>query len=363
MHNRKLISIIAILFLSVNLHSVCAQSVKWSVDFNTVFDNREGDRKYTATKTYFRTQLAPEIGLRINDEHSIAGGAVWNQPIGCEWEDYKISPTLYYRFSGMNGWRFSFGMFPRTQLIQQMQDYIWSDVNYYNQRNIRGVLIQYQKPDGYFETVVDWRGMQTKKQRESFNVIARGEWNKPGKVLLTGGVAMMNHLALQEDAPEDQYIVDHFIVNPYVGVNLETVTPLDSFTIKAGPLMSMIRNRADRKWKVPCGGWLEIVGEWKWLGLKNTFYAGKELSPYYTEFGEVLDQGESFYASKFYNRTDVYAYVFRNSFLNLQASLDFVFAEDNFTFYQKLLLRVYFDEKLWKNRKNLSKAEQICNIY
>ena len=79
----------------------------WSVDFKTIFDNREGDAVYNEAQTFFMTQLAPEIGLSIdNGRHTVTGGVVWTQPIGCEWDGHKISPTLYYRYrhGGVEGW-------------------------------------------------------------------------------------------------------------------------------------------------------------------------------------------------------------------------------------------------------------------
>ena len=50
---------------------------------SAVFDNREGDTEYAAAKTFFQTQLAPEIGISLSeDSHRIAAGVVWTQPIG-----------------------------------------------------------------------------------------------------------------------------------------------------------------------------------------------------------------------------------------------------------------------------------------
>ena len=51
-----------------------AQRVTWSIDFGSVFDNREGDHSYTPTETYFFTNLAPEIGLELGERDRIAGG-------------------------------------------------------------------------------------------------------------------------------------------------------------------------------------------------------------------------------------------------------------------------------------------------
>ena len=53
-----------------------AQKLTWSVDFGSVFDNREGDKTYTRAETYFFTSLAPEIGLQFTRRDRIAGGVV-----------------------------------------------------------------------------------------------------------------------------------------------------------------------------------------------------------------------------------------------------------------------------------------------
>ena len=174
-------SLRCIILLSSLLFSLCVDAQKtdlyWGVDMSAVFDNREGDSHLAATKTYFQTQLAPEIGISIdNDRHRVAAGAVWTQPIGCEWDGHRLSPTLYYRYEH-KGIRFAMGMFGREELFEEMPNYIWNDSVKYAQKNIRGVMIGYKNRSGYFQAIVDWRGMRTTTQREAFNIIASGERN------------------------------------------------------------------------------------------------------------------------------------------------------------------------------------------
>lgn len=340
----------------------------WDIDFSSVFDNREGDHDITAAKTYFFTNLAPEAGLRFNTADRIAGGVVWNQPIGCEWDGHRVSPTLYYRHDGRK-WRFSMGMFPRRQLIEEMPGYLWSDSLSYHQNNIRGALVQYVSDKGYFDAYIDWRGMQTRKQREAFNIVFHGQFSPRRNWFGIGGYVQMNHYALQKDAPADQHIVDNFIVNPYLAADLGSKVNTDSLNIRAGLLMTIERNRAveDGGWQTPAGFYLEAVGEWRRFGAKNTLYIGKPLFPsynsssaefldnsaphateedlaanpvIYTLMGPGLYQGEPFYQKKFYDRLNLYAYIIRNRHVSLQASLDFNFTPSSFIFYQRLLLRV-----------------------
>lgn len=313
----------------------------WSVDLSAVFDNREGDTQYADAKTYFQVQAAPEIGISFSeDRHLIAGGAVWTQPIGCEWNGHRISPTLYYRYEN-EGLRFAMGMFGKDKLFEEMPNYIWNDSVNYAQRNIRGAMVGYRNAKGYVQAFVDWRGMQTESQREAFNIIASGERKYWDGKFVWGGLLMMNHLA-KDKSPDhvNQFVVDNFIYNPYIGIDIAKIvkSPLDSCSVRAGALGGLTRDRSDRQWKTPIGIWADVDVRWKFLELQNTFYSGGKLFPYYGTFGAILDQGEPYYAASLYNRTSVYVYFLRRSFVNIKASLDFNIAPSHFNFYQRVMV-------------------------
>ena len=347
---RKCLLIAAILVMASCCCHTVAQQLEWNVDFNTVFDNREGDSRMTDTRTFFHTQLSPEIGVSMFDgTHRLMGGVVWTQPIGSEWYGKRLSPTLYYRYKGGGtGWSVAMGMFPRTLMHRQLPNYVWNDSICYMQRNVRGFMATYDGSDGYFEALVDWRAMQSESRREAFNIIAHGEWQRKGSMLMAGGVAVMNHFALTSNPDPDQHIVDNFLVNPYVGLDFTQRVGLDSLAVRVGALSSITRNRAYDKWKMPVGAWLDVTLRWKWLEWHNTTYAGEKLFPYYSDFGPLLDQGEPYFRSSWYNRTSVYGTIIDNRFVNMRASLDFNLAENNFTFYQRLVVRVYIDSSFRK---------------
>lgn len=332
---------VAIAAVLLTFPSLCrALEPTWSIDFGSVFDNREGDDKMYEDKTFFFTTLAPEIGLRFTPHDRIAGGAVWNQPLENGVKDGKIMPTLYYRHESER-WKFSMGMFPRTQLREPLPGFLWCDSLAYFQRNIRGALVQYEERNGFFDAYIDWRALQTETRREAFNVVFHGEWRPKAKSLLLGGHVMMNHFAKTRHADDSQSIVDNFLVNPYIGIDLSRKTVLDSLIVKAGALVTVERYREYDGWKTPGGFWLDATFEWKFLGLKNSLYAGGKLFPLYGQFGTLLYQGESYYQSSFYNRTDVYARVLKNKFMDLEAQLNFNVAKGNFMFYQRLILNIH----------------------
>ncbi|MDE6511914.1 MAG: hypothetical protein K2L00_07470, partial [Muribaculaceae bacterium] len=265
---------------------------------------------------------------------------VWTQPIGCEWEGHRISPTVYYRYQN-NGLRFAMGMFGRDQLYAEMPNYIWNDSVKYAQRNIRGAMIGYRNGSGYFQAFLDWRGMQTETQREAFNIIAGGERSEAGRRLLWGGLAMMNHLALDKSGNPDQHVIDNLLYNPYIGVDFERTAPglpLDSCALRIGALGALTRDRGDGEWKTPVGVWADLYARWRFLELKNTFYAGGKLYPLYGRYSFILDQGEPYYAASLYNRTSVGVIFLHRKFVEIKASLDFNVAPSHFNFYQRVMV-------------------------
>ncbi len=332
-------------FLPVDSASVPVK-VEWELDFRSVFDNREGDRAYTADRTFFFTQLSPEIGLSMdNGIHRVMGGVVWTQPIGCEFEGHRVSPTLYYLYQSPRNWRFAMGMLPRTLLARELPDYIVSDSTRYFQRNLRSAIIVTENKNGYFQGVLDWRGMQSRTRREAFCVIAQGEWNPSDRVFLSGGLLMLNHLAKQKDAPEDQHVVDNLIFNPYIGVDLSRyVTPFSAMILRAGALMSLTRDRGDADWLKAAGLWSRIDVSWWRLTLTNTLYASsRPLFPLYSRYGSLLNDGEPFYASDFYDRVSLKGSLIKwRDNVNVDASLDFNFTNSGMIFYQRVLLSVNF---------------------
>ena len=340
-------------FISLFLSStLLGQEAVWDVDFRTIFDNREGESEVAAAKTFFLTQLSPSIGISLLDgEHTVMGGVSWTQPIGNEWDGYRISPTLYYQYSkkGLKGF---LGMFPRTLLHRELPDYIWNDSIYYVQRNVRGAGIVNVGKHGYFQAILDWRGMQSRKQREAFNIIAMGEWRNSEQSLISiGGVAMMNHLARREgDELDEEGVVDNFIVNPYLGVDFIRYAPcFKRLDVQLGMLGSVTRDRKfDNRWRVPFGFWMDLRLRWKWLGVREEIYVGGKLFPYYNVYGYILDQGEPYYSSNFYSRTELQGYILDKSFVTLRASLDFHIAGKELMFYQRLILNVHFDGSFGK---------------
>ena len=339
---------VVLLLLLLGQSRTAAQELLWSADFVGFFDNREYKSEYQQSQTLFATRISPEIGIGLDgNRHRIMAGVSWIQPLGSSINESMVRPTAYYRYVG-SSFRMSIGAFPRTQLLASQSDAFVYDSLRYFRPNIQGALFQYSGRNGYAEAYIDWRSMQTRNRREAFLIGLQGEFRSG--VWLAGGEVQMNHLARTKGAPESISVMDDILLHPTVGLNLSRCTPLDSLALRVGYLLGLQRNRGIGTWHHPQGGTADLVLQWRWLGLKNTLYVGQNQYPFYPEFGPLLNQGDPFYQARFYNCTRLYAYLFRNPYVNCLASFNIHCNAGKTDLQQQLVVRVYVDRHTWKHK-------------
>lgn len=334
----------------------------WDIDFLGYFDNREYNTALTSDKTLFGVRISPEVGVEFADSHRLMAGASWVQPFGAEVKESKITPTLYYRYA-KRGFSMTFGLFPRTQLIEKLPSYLQYDSIAICRPNIAGALFQYQAKRGYVEVYIDWTQMQTKMRREAFMVLASGRWTP--KIFILGGYFNMNHLARSSKRVVGEAVMDHISISPYVGADLTSLAPkLDTLSLRVGYYVGIERHRGTGEKHIPNGPLVEFNVAWKYLGLDNTFYYGGDMFPFYGQFAAQMYQGDPFYRSdKWYNQTDVNIYFYRNSFVNCSAKLSFHILPNSFNFQQQLAVRFNLNETIWKDKELRKSRPYLREIY
>ena len=358
--------LIAILTIFLTVPSLAAQEVEWSVDASVLMNNREGGEDYTTPdQTFFFTRLAPEIGVSLNDaEHVLKGGAVWYQPMIDNLEGYKVLPTLYYRYNNAEGWHVTVGLMPRSLMVERMPRYMWSDSLNYCQPNLRGVMAQHIKPTGYAELAIDWRQMQTKRQREAFTAMLNADWRIAGPVRL-GGHIQYSHLAMSRDHAEGEHVNDDLLINPMLSLDLSHRTWLDSLRFSAGAVIAMDRNRGEERWHNHAGVVATATARWRWLQLDETFFSGKDLMPLYPLYGSQLNLGDPYYSYSTYSRTELIFHIVSNRFVDLNGSLMLHAANKTTGFWQQISCRFYIDNHLWKRRHDNAylKSGHLPSLY
>lgn len=359
MKNKGLV--ILFLFAVLGIQPLTAQKFLWEADFVGFFDNREYKSHNQQSQTLFGTRLSPQVGIGTEDgRFRFMAGASWIQPIDTKVKDATIIPTIYFRHITPS-FKMSFGIFPRTQLIEQLPDALFYDSLLYFSPNIRGALFQYERKKGYAEAYVDWRTMQTETDREAFTIILKGRYNMG--LFFLGANVMMNHLARSKNSPDNISVMDDMVFNPYAGIDLSHRTFLDSLSIKCGYLNSLERNRGDGSW-YNCKGFLsEVVLQWRFVGVKNIFYVGENQQPFYRQYGALFNQGDPSYQSS-YNRTNIYCYFYQNSFVSCLASVNLHISKNApMGSQQQLVVRMNLNNLNGSQKKKERQESILKNIF
>lgn len=342
---------LAVLMIAAVAACLCAQAqeLEWSVDFNTVFNNREGGDEMRPDGTYLFTRLSPEVGVSLlshggEAKHKLMGGAIWFQPLTDNLKGYKVLPTLYYQYTARGKWNVVFGMLSRTKLRERLPRYVWSDSMAYHNPNIKGLLVQYEHgARSYAEFFIDWRQLQSENRREAFNVVFDGRRYFGQDCWWIGGLVQYNHLAKRKNAPEDEGVNDDMTINPMVGYDSKPDGRKVSFGVKAGAIVNLERARIDSKWNNVAGFTADASVRWKFLEAEECFYAGKDLFPLYPRFGSQLNMGDTYYRDKIYSRTDLRAHIVQTAFVDLEASVSFHATDKVTGFWQQVACRFYID--------------------
>ena len=327
----------------------------YDVDAAVWFDNREYCGPWQHDQTLIAFRLSPEIGVGLADReggaHRLMAGIHYTQPMGGNWHDARFSPTLYYQYQ-YKGLSMNVGAIPYKYFIRQLPDFMRYDSIAYARPNIQGALVQYQSRHGFVEAMLDWRGMKRVDQREMFRVTIDGEYSYQGFFrYFVGGVAQMNHKANHARPTHREGVCDDDYIAPNIGVDFSAPTPLDALTVRASYIFGYQRQRKYDVTYFPKGMMFELMINWRWLGLKNTFYYGDNLMPFYWIYGADLNQGDPFYQSEIYNRTDFYVYILHKSFINCYFSWNMHWVPQGGLQHQQQLITVFSLDGIKKENK------------
>lgn len=318
----------------------------YNVDFATYFDNREYHEPYQTPQTIFAFRLSPTIGVGMRDalggKHQLVAGLHYTQPMGVNWKEVQVDPTAYYRYQ-YKGFDLNMGMIPYVNRYTTLPDWLLYDSIAYRHPNMLGALFSYHDQRGFVEFMCDWRGMPTPERREMFRLVVDGQYQY--KWFNIGAIGQMNHKANYADTTIHPYegVCDDIILDPYIGFNVSSYTPFDSLSLRAGYIVGFERWREKNINLTPQGFYVELYANWWFVGLKNTFYYGGNLLPFYKEFGPDLHQGDPFYQSRIYNRTDIFLYLYRSSFVNFYFSWNMHYDGHSLANQQQLIVRFSLD--------------------
>ena len=149
------------------------------------------------------------------------------------------------------------------------EDMVQNAWKYFNPL-IKGALFKYTGKRGYIEAYIDWRSRQTTTEREIFTLASSA--NVAYKRVNAGYFLTVNHFARMVEATDDQHVMDNIMFNPHIGFDFSGFAFLDKFTIRAGALVSLNRDRGvgATVWIIPKGFLGDVNMEWKFSGAEST---------------------------------------------------------------------------------------------
>jgi len=310
----------------------------YDVDFTTYFDNREYYKPYQEAQTILNFRLSPQVGLRVLDRiggrHELVAGVSYTQRLGGNWRDVQFDPIAYYHFD-YKGFDVGMGAIPYTRRIAPMPEWLLYDSLTYMHPNIQGALMQYRDERGFVEFMCDWRGAQTPTRQEMFRLLVNGQYQY--KALQVGGLAHMNHKA-SFAAPNHEFVMDDIHAHAYLGADVTRYTPFDSLAVRAGYIFGWQRDREVNESFLNHALIVELYANWWFLGLKNTFYYGDNLQPLRAR-NAFICLGDPFYQARIYNRTDIFAYLYRSSFVNFYFSWNMHYDGYRLQHQQQMIVR------------------------
>lgn len=299
----------------------------YDVDFQYYFDNREFSRTdldIMRSYTIHAVRAVPAIGLRINSDPSVRmrlmAGADFLQNMGersrCVGDEgRKIGigfqePQLYFKIDKLFSrgvFSAAAGIYPAAESEGYYSRAMISDSTRFYDNEMEGVLFKYSSQRFYGELGLDWCGQYGQFRREQFRIFSAGRYDF-NRTFSAGWALDAGHFANSE---EIKGVMDNIIGNVYVRADIGGIIGIDELSLKGGYLGAYQRNRKlEKKAHFPGGAEIILTASHRNVGIQNTFYAGGDLMPYYSQTftsasgdswinGAFLYRGEATYRTGF----------------------------------------------------------------
>lgn len=302
-----------------------AQVARYKIGYFGFMDNREYFNPYVNDQTIFGSRLNAEAGFSLDENKRIMGGFDFLYEFGSKGELKAPDITLYFNSKRKN-LDFYIGAFPRLNLVN-MPMALMTDTFQYFRPNVEGIFMNYRTENFGHNIWIDWTGRQSYEKREMFMLGFSG-WARRG-ILTYQHHFIMSHVAHTIDPDPDQHLQDNGGFAVMVGLDLTSVSGLDTLTVSSGILGSYDRLRGVYDMDFSMGWLTEMEARYKGFGLHGTIYSGDS---------QQIISGDGFYKSSFYARADAF-YQVSGPVIQGRLQCSFHFLPDMMDLSMSLLIR------------------------
>ena len=332
------------LFIPFSLQS---QVLKGELGLNYFFDNTEfSSSTLTIDQTMKGVHLIPGVAVEWDKNNSLHGGTDLLNISGSQKTIEKIDLVAYYQFQSRKT-LFRAGSFPRQNILSNYSDFFFKDSIRYFRPNLQGLFWQVSNPTSFFNLWLDWTGHQTATQRESFFIGASA--NKRQHLFFADFQSYMFHYANTAPRNPEYHVCDNLLAHLSAGVDLTSLTQLDTLMFAVGILEGFERERGmDNMTFTPSGLVVRNEIEYGKVGVSNTLYWGDARMKLYEKHGWNLYWSNPFFRSGSYFESKWYWNMLKNSYVNGKLAMEFHVSEGKVFFEQLFTLSASVDKLLKK---------------
>lgn len=339
MYKKTMKPIVIFILLSISNFGF-SQDLKLNTELNFFFDNTEFSKSsYTKDQTMAGVQLTQEIGLNFDKKHFIYSGIDAIKNLGSHhfFDDYHL--LAYYKMVDKNT-LLEIGSFHRHELFDDYSNLFFQDsINFYK-HTVDGVFLKKGDKDQFLKLWLDWTGLQSATERESFYVGLSGHKNF-GKFFFANFQSYMYHFATTRPNPLDLSVVDNLQGQFSIGFNYKDKPQNHHFSTSIGLMSGFERDRKLMDdYKTPLGIVITSKYDYKGFGTENILYYGQKRLTLYEKYGNELYWGNPFLRGGNYFQNKLYWTWIENDKIEGQLSARTHFSEGKLFFEQMLTLNI-----------------------
>ena len=283
--------------------------------------------------------LTPEIGLKLDDSHSLFTGVNLNKIAGSPLFTNGENFLAYYQYKTPNV-LFRAGAFPKENMLNNYSAFFFKDSIRYFRPVMQGVFMKGKNDNNdFFNVWLDWTGYGSKSIRESFFIGASGLKNKG--VFFGEMQSYLFHRANTTPTTESYHVNEQFLMQLSLGAAYSNQSGLDTILFSVGGLFGLERDRGvSKNFNKPIGLTMRFNAEYNGLGTDNLAYFGDKRMSFYDNHGDNLYWGSPFLRGKSYIDSKWYVQLIRSSKIKANIGMHVHFTDNNVLFQQTITLSV-----------------------
>ena len=331
---------------------------EWNANAFTFFDNTEYQGcPYEVSGTVSGIRLSPEFGIGWGGKYKLMAGLHAQKDFGSrEFIDHLdfIAYFDYYQQHRRVNQHFVMGAFTRHELLGNYSDFFFDNHYTYFRPNMTGMFYQVGGRVGFVNVWLDWTGLQSKSERESFYVGVSGEAH--AKAFVGGGEFYMFHYANTDPPSGDECVHDNIQGHLWAGIDMDYWgwKHVNRLRLTAGLMVGVERKRDDglTPAKSPLGLVLNLDANIWRFGLNALYYYGDRRFTVDTDDYAATYWGTHMLQSGNYLQAHIYYDLFRWDAIQGRIGYQFHVVEGKLYHQQLLTLSVNLNKESLKQLRN-----------